>query len=208
MDITYLIKRNKSKKQREAVSKYWKGRSRNLFLDKWRRGEILCETDWGNINKEWIQLCGWILTDGYIKKKWGNIVLYQKKENGIKEIKRILKVLKLKYSEYPTDDGTKMFYVRAKDSRKVLKVLCLNPNKDTPIWLKELNIKQVLWFLDAVIMGDGYKRKYETTIAGTEKRLKSFSEILKIVEIKHSVSCNKRGDWCLRVFQGYEDKIK
>jgi len=212
MNTTYLVRRNKSKKQREAVSKYWKGRSRNEFLDNWRKGKILCETCWKDIDKEWIQLCGWILTDGYIRKKWGNIILYQKKEKGKKEIRKILNNLGFNYVEY-IDKRPKgnpgemiMFYIKAKDSRKVLKILCLNSQKDTPKWLKKLNFQQVLWFLEAVIMGDGHKRKSETAIAGTEKRLKDFSEILKTVKIKHSVSCNKRGDWCLRVFQGYNKR--
>jgi len=208
MDTTFLIKRNKSEKQRKAVSKYWKGRVRNDFLDKWRKGEILCNTFGKDIDKEWIQLCGWILTDGSIRKKWGHIEIFQKKKNGIKEIERILGVLDLRYSKYPSQDGTFKFYVKARDSKKILEILCLNPDKDTPKWLLGLGLQQILWFLEAVIDGDGSKTKYGTIIAGTEKRLKEFTEIFNRVGISCKVTQNKRGDWNLYIHQGYENKIK
>lgn len=154
------------------------------------------------MSNNWLKLLGWILTDGTVYNN-SRVCIYQTKKQGIKEIERLLKMLNLKYSKYGPYKRNYQFYIHAEYSRKVSQKLSLTKEKKLPKWTRLLSRKQVIILLKAIISGDGNKRKYDTTISGTEKRLKEFATLFNKKSISCSVWHNKRGDWYLQIHQGY-----
>ena len=199
------IVRNKSIRQREIVRNYWKGKFRDKWLEKWNTyGKIksLNKNDVSTLNENWIKLLAWILTDGTIRKRWGIVVIYQKKKNMIREIKNILNHLDLKYSLYESKkDGTKMFYIHSKSSRKIIEKLGLEKCKKLPSWTKYLSKSQLKVFVKTLIKGDGHKRKYDTVLYGKKEQLQDIFNLLISKNIGCTLNKNHRGDWYIQIHQ-------
>lgn len=196
--------RNKTNKQRKAVSTYWKGKFRDKWLERWINEEPkqLKKQDVSQLNGTWIKLLAWIITDGSIRKRWGKIVIYQKKEKYKKIIKAILHSLNLQFNEYISKrDGTSMFYIFSKDSKKIIDTLCLRTKKEIPDWCYFMNIYQINTFLNSLIDGDGTRRKYDTTLFGTKEMLGQIFHLLIDKDIGCTLNQNNRGDWYIQIHQ-------
>lgn len=200
-----LIERNRSEKQRECVKKYWrKNKFRSSWLKELNEGNIkqLSESEVKNLESDWLRLLGWILTDGYIRKRWGNIVIYQTKEWGKDKIRKILESLNLKWKEYKVNEsGEVMFYIPSKDSRRIIETLCLKEKK-LPEWTKYLTKNQIKNFLESLLDGDGHRGKYHTCLTGRYEKLKSIFNLLISKGISCSLTTNKRGDSYIYIHQG------
>jgi len=202
-----LKERNKGIEQRSAVSSYWKGRSRDKWLKNWRLGNLkeLAEEEVKDLSDEWLKLLGWILTDGYIDKKWAKVVIYQRKEKYKEKIRKILENLNLKWREYEAKDHdgktTIAFYVISECSKTILEKLCLK-EKTLPKWTKFLSKHQTMVLLDSLIDGDGHRDRYSTYLSGKLENLKPIYDLLKSKGFSCSLSENSRGDCYIYIHQG------
>lgn len=162
-----------------------------------------------SIEDNWLKLLGWFLTDGTLHKK-GNFLsvgIYQSKKEGQQEIKKILKVLNLKFSIYKDRRGnyspTWQFYIHTSDSKILLNKFNIW-SKKLPSLLNKISDRQFKIFLDAVIAGDGSIKKHSgwrdsIMIAGKEKFLKNLMGYCVVHNVACSLNSNKRGDWSLQL---------
>lgn len=149
-----------------------------LFPSTWKSGN----KDY-KIKDDWITLLGWILTDCYYKKnKSGDfkISIYQSKPEKVKDIKKLLSNLNLKYNlrtdkpildnkiKYIKPDGSvgekqvkcnyvaQEFHFSKTDSNFIAKKLHLKENrKEFPDWLYLMSDRQVQVFNKALLAGNG-----------------------------------------------------
>jgi len=199
-----LRERNKSEKQRKAVSEFWRGRFRSKELEEWYRKDFkLTESEVKRLDDNLLRPLGWILTDGYIRKRWGTIVIYQTKERGKEKIRKLLSDLHLNWKEYEVSNrhGETMFYISPRDSRMILERLALKEKK-LPDWVKYLSREQTKILLEALIDGDGHRGKYYTYLSGKYERLKPIFKLLVSKGISCSLTTNKRGDSYIYIHQG------
>ncbi len=154
-----------------------------------------------SISDNWLRLLGWIWTDGTVLREGNRICLYQTNLENLKEIELILSALNLDFTKHGPNKGNFHLYILAESSRHINNKLNLNGKKDLPTWLEFCSKEQILILLEAIIKGDGCKRKYDTAISGTEPNLKSLEKLLKIKNISCSVNQNSRGDWYMQIHQ-------
>jgi len=154
-----------------------------------------------SIEDDWLRLLGWIYTDGTVLRNGSRICIYQSKQQYIPEIESLLNRLGLRYTKHGPHKGNFMFYILAEDSRKINKKLSLNGKKILPEWLYFCSRRQIIVLLEAIINGDGSRRKYDTPIYGTKERLEPLRELLESKDISCRLYQNKRGDWILQIHQ-------
>ena len=119
------------------------------------------------IDDDMLKIVGWVLTDGYINKKYGYISIYQSKPKNVEYIKNLLKKCNLEFTEdirnrqireingrilkgNPLPEHT--FRLNSKSSKIVPLI-----NKELPRWLFKLSDKQMKIFVEEIIRGDGTK---------------------------------------------------
>jgi len=154
-----------------------------------------------SIEDEWLRLLGWIYTDGTVLRDGSRICIYQSKQRGITEIEYLLNKLGLKYTKYGPHKRNYQYYIHAKDSRKVNEILGLNGEKCLPSWLRFCSRRQIIIFLEAIISGDGSRRKYDTVVYGNKDKLEPLKNLLESKDISCKLYKNSRGDWLLQIHQ-------
>jgi calcineurin-like phosphoesterase family protein len=119
-----------------------------------------------------LKLLAWIMTDGSINKR-GSIIIYQSKQNYIKEIKDLLSVLNIPYSEKIRDRKIEYicgkplksslpaheFFIPKKYSEMILQKLSLQHKYHIPEWLFDISDDDFNIFLKELVKGDGSFRK-------------------------------------------------
>lgn len=150
-----------------------------------------------DITDEMLKAIGWILTDGSINAR-GYIFVYQSEEKA-HMVRKALSDINVKFTEASKDRDIKeicgvplktvqrqyTFYVVAKDSRKLLKIL--DRGKQLPTWVSKLSNRQFEVLLQSLIDGDGSRHisSPETSLMLYGK--KPFLEEVQLQCITHNV---------------------
>ena len=152
------------------------------------------------ISDDYIRLLGWVWTDGTIDKERKTVRIYQTKEQGKKEIERILKNLSLTYSNYKgKSEKERQYYISAKE--RICEKLGLYSKKELPFWTKLLSREQLLIFLDALLQGDGTVQKYSKELAGSKEKLEPLHQLFNENNLSCTLNQNSRGDWYIHFSQ-------
>jgi serine/threonine protein phosphatase 1 len=164
-----------------------------------------------NISDNEIKLTAWILTDGFIEKKYGYITLYQSKQNFVKEIDELLNNLNYEYVCGERDRkiteicGKTLinpmwkhyeFRISAKSSRKIHDYI--SKKIEMPLWIYNLSSRQFNIFLSTLINGNGtfYNRGNNTTsiLYGREDFLKNVQGVCATKGYTATMVFDNRGD--------------
>jgi DNA modification methylase len=171
----------------------------------WNMGDCYANVQMENrqgykIADDYIRLLGWIWTDGTIDKEHNTVRIYQTREQGIKEIERILNNLNLKYSVYTgKTEKEKIFYISAEE--RICEKLGLYSKEELPLWTKLLNREQLLILLDALLKGDGTIQKYSKELYGTKEKLEPIYQLFNENGLPCTLNQNSRGDWYIHFSQ-------
>ncbi len=171
------------------------------------------------ISDEFIQLAGWITTDGSIK--YNTYIIHQSKPIGILKIEKLVASLgidldaikRVKKSKPATHIKGKTVkvnhqmysYVFSKttvESEIIETLKQYIPTKDIPYWVEKLSKRQFNLYLQAIIDGDGSVKDGVTTSATIYGRYNFLSELQKLCILnghRTVLSTNNRGDHVLCV---------
>jgi hypothetical protein len=177
------------------------------------------------IEDDEIRLAAWILTDGSIRKIGSksrglrkvraclpSIKIFQSKEEGKKEIRRIFDSLGIKYSErtrerkpeaiggvaVKTAKKQSTFNILAESIPDVTKVVDIK--HVLPEWVWKLDSRQFNIFLETLIQGDGsvWKKGLSRNLWGTKDFLDQVQALCLMNDVSARVLKNKRG-YCLSI---------
>ena len=177
-----------------------------------------------NIQDDWLLLYAWILTDGGLTKKHKYIRIYQSKEDGVNQIKRILDRLDLDYTiskrqrDITAICGKQLinkpkisytFNLPASTSRYVRYMLNLQDKYKMPDWLWQVSDRQFKLFINEVTKGDGTICSDGThTIYGTKDVLYQLLGFCVTHNIRSNVVKDNRGSYYLTVSQSTNNREK
>lgn len=169
------------------------------------------------ISDDWLLLLGWFFTDAYLSKD-RKIIFYQSKATGIQKLREIFSSLSFSYREKIRDRNINQiagkelknkplanyeFEIERGDCARILQIA--PDRKNLPTWLWELSDRQVKIFLDALLDGNGSRRKDTGTrmLYGQSGILDQIQSLL----VTHGIACSKseyfdhlrRSQWRLNI---------
>jgi len=156
-------------------------------------------------NNDFIKLCGWLITEGWVEKR-GNSIRYSISQSlkanplYVKEIDIILKELKYKYSKSVKKDGVVIWRISSKNN--LLKELFGLDIHSIPRIILNSKFEDLQILYDTLIKGDGHINKRNTvTFPTVHNKLKDgFQELCFKLGLSYSVRTKKTEGKDIHIF--------